>query len=70
MVLPETLVQNGIEVVTTLQGPGQMVLTMPNGYHCGFNVGFTLNEAINFGHGKWVHHGVAAKGCQCNDLGP
>lgn len=45
---PLELMQNGIKVYKTLQYPGEMIVTLPKGYHCGFSTGFNLAEAVNF----------------------
>jgi len=42
------LIEAGIKVTVLRQGPGEAVVTLPNGWHGGFNTGFNCNEAINF----------------------
>lgn len=45
---PLELIQNGIKVYRTVQNPGEMVITLPKGYHAGFSTGLNLAEAVNF----------------------
>ncbi|KDO27747.1 hypothetical protein SPRG_20386 [Saprolegnia parasitica CBS 223.65] len=53
LVSPHLLQQCGIQVFKLLQMPGEMVVTFPRGYHCGFNQGFNCNEAVNFAVADW-----------------
>ena len=46
---PSIMRKNGIKVTRIVQYPGQAVITMPNTFHCGFNAGFNIAVAINFG---------------------
>lgn len=45
---PLELMRNGIEVYKAVQNPGEMIITLPEGYHSGFNAGFNIAEAVNF----------------------
>jgi hypothetical protein len=45
---PLELVENGIKVFRTEQHPGQIIVTLPKGYHAGFSTGLNLAEAVNF----------------------
>ena len=45
---PLELIQNGIKVYRVVQNPGDMIITLPKGYHCGFSTGLNLAEAVNF----------------------
>jgi histone demethylase JARID1 len=45
---PLELIQHGIKVYKVVQNPGDMIITIPKGYHCGFSTGFNLAEAVNF----------------------
>ena len=45
---PLELVQNGIKVHRTVQYPGEIIVTLPKGYHSGFSTGLNLAEAVNF----------------------
>lgn len=45
---PLELIQNGIKVFKAIQNPGEIILTLPKGYHTGFSTGFNIGEAVNF----------------------
>jgi histone demethylase JARID1 len=45
---PLELIENGIEVYKAIQNPGEIILTLPKGYHTGFSTGFNIGEAVNF----------------------
>lgn len=45
---PLELIENNIQVYRTIQRPGEIIVTMPCGYHSGFSTGFNLGEAVNF----------------------
>lgn len=45
---PIELIQNGIRVYKTIQYPGELVVTLPKGYHMGFSTGYNKAEAVNF----------------------
>ena len=45
---PLELIENGIKVYKAVQNPGEMIITLPKGYHCGFSTGLNLAEAVNF----------------------
>jgi hypothetical protein len=45
---PLELINNGIKVYRTIQHPGEIVITLPKGYHSGFSTGHNIGEAVNF----------------------
>ena len=45
---PLELIENGIDVYKAIQKPGEIILTLPKGYHTGFSTGFNIGEAVNF----------------------
>lgn len=62
---PAMLQKAGIRYQTAIQYPGDAVVTMPGGYHFGFNTGFNVAEATNFGVPEWIPFGKEAKVCLC-----
>jgi hypothetical protein len=36
------------------QNEGEISLAFANGYHCGFNMGFNIAEAVNYGTKDWL----------------
>jgi len=63
LVSPTELRKRGVPVCRVVHEPGSFVVTMPNSYHAGFNTGFNVAEAVNFGAPRWLPYGsdVAAK---------
>ncbi len=45
---PLELMKHGIKVYRVVQNPGEMIVTLPKGYHSGFSTGLNLAEAVNF----------------------
>ena len=62
---PRVLQKAGIRYTTTVQMPGEAVITFPGGYHFGFNTGFNVAEATNFGVPEWLSYGRKAQVCLC-----
>ena len=62
---PLILQQAGIRYQTAIQYPGDAIITFPGGYHFGFNAGFNIAEATNFGVLEWLPFDRKAKICLC-----
>eukprot|EP00934_Nitzschia_sp_Nitz4_P003170 Nitzschia sp. Nitz4//scaffold40_size135432//30801//32588//NITZ4_003233-RA/size135432-processed-gene-0.59-mRNA-1//-1//CDS//3329551186//3160//frame0 len=65
LVSPMILKKHGISFTTTVQHPGEAVITFPGSYHFGFNAGFNVAEATNFAVPEWVPYGKVANVCLC-----
>ena len=50
-----------------VQEEREVVVVFPLAYHQGFNHGFNMAEAVNFGSRRWVEYGKRARGCLCLD---
>ena len=68
VVSPDLLVRWDLDqyLVECVQRPGQMVVTFPAGYHCGFNHGSTTSPSRkNFATDTWAEIGRKASHCKC-----
>jgi jumonji domain-containing protein 2 len=65
MVSPQVLQKAGIPFTFMVQYPGEAIITFPGAYHFGFNAGFNVAEATNFGVPEWIPFGKKAKVCLC-----
>ena len=57
MISPSRLRQAGIPVSHVVHRPGTFVVTFPHAYHCGFNHGVNVAEAVNFATHSWLKFG-------------
>ncbi|WWC87231.1 uncharacterized protein L201_002119 [Kwoniella dendrophila CBS 6074] len=57
MMNPGRMRDAGVKVVACDQRPNEFVITFPKAYHCGFNHGINLNEAVNFALPDWLPEG-------------
>ena len=65
LISPAMLKKAGIPFTTTVQYPGDAMITFPGSYHFGFNTGFNIAEATNFAVPEWVPYGKRASVCLC-----
>ena len=49
---------HGIPIYKARQKPGEFIVTFPQAYHCGFNAGFNVAEAVNFATNDWLSFGL------------
>lgn len=49
------------------QLPNEISLAFSEGYHCGFNMGFNIAEAVNYGSYGWLDKLSKFKGCKCTE---
>eukprot|EP00746_Dinoflagellata_sp_MGD_P148574 gnl/MRDRNA2_/MRDRNA2_80768_c0_seq1.p1 gnl/MRDRNA2_/MRDRNA2_80768_c0~~gnl/MRDRNA2_/MRDRNA2_80768_c0_seq1.p1 ORF type:complete len:853 (+),score=142.75 gnl/MRDRNA2_/MRDRNA2_80768_c0_seq1:697-3255(+) len=61
MIPPWELSARSIPVSRIIQGPGEIVVTFPQAYHCGFNMGTNCAEAVNFATSDWLPFGAVAE---------
>ena len=50
----------GVKVVHTVQADGELVVTFPKAFHCGFSHGWNCSEAVNFATMDWLPAGAEA----------
>ena len=62
---PYDLVEAGFNVTKICQEEGDIVITFPQAYHSGFNLGKNINEAFNFGTKNWLPHFMQFSPCSC-----
>lgn len=57
---------NAIPLVRIVQNPGEYIVTCPQGYHFGVNMGVNCNEAVNFATTRWIKWGkIMGTKCTC-----
>jgi JmjC domain, hydroxylase len=59
-------VDPSIRIVKIKQEVGDFVITLPGAYHCGFNWGFNIAEAVNFATSKWLTIFPKCSRCKCS----
>lgn len=47
------------------QQQGQICLVFSQAYHCGFNMGYNIAEAVNYGSKDWPEKYLKFRGCRC-----
>ncbi|KAI9012311.1 JmjC domain, hydroxylase-domain-containing protein [Hyaloraphidium curvatum] len=57
MLSPQFLKKEGVPVYAIDQRAGEFTVTWPRAYHCGFNHGFNVAEAVNFAPPDWLPAG-------------
>eukprot|EP00210_Caulerpa_lentillifera_P000004 g4.t1 len=57
MISPFEFPEN-ISLYTTVQKPGDLIVTFPEAFHGGYNEGWNLAEAVNFGLLNWLPFGM------------
>ena len=67
MMSPKLLSSRGITVRKVVQEERDLIVVFPHAYHSGFNHGFNIAEASNFGTPRWVEHGKRHRMCTCSD---
>ncbi|KAI9293225.1 JmjC-domain-containing protein [Neoconidiobolus thromboides FSU 785] len=67
IVSPSVLADNYIPVKKITHLQGEFMITFPNGYHSGYNLGFNIAESVNFATEEWIELGRKAKKCECLD---
>ena len=45
---------------------GEFILVFGGAYHCGFNFGFNIAEAVNYGTLDWLNQIIDSKPCNCS----
>eukprot|EP00090_Calanus_glacialis_P045654 TRINITY_DN8622_c0_g1_i1.p1 TRINITY_DN8622_c0_g1~~TRINITY_DN8622_c0_g1_i1.p1 ORF type:complete len:637 (-),score=114.05 TRINITY_DN8622_c0_g1_i1:324-2234(-) len=66
MISPRLLAQRGIKVQKMVQEERDIIIVFPHAYHSGFNHGFNIAEASNFGTPRWIDHGKRHRACTCS----
>jgi len=66
MISPKLLASRGVKVNKVIQEERDLIIVFPHAYHAGFNHGFNIAEASNFGTPRWVEHGKRHRACTCS----
>ena len=59
MISPKLLQSRGVKVHKVVQEERDLIIVFPHAYHAGFNHGFNIAEASNFGTPRYILQGVA-----------
>ncbi|WBW71822.1 histone demethylase Jmj2 [Schizosaccharomyces osmophilus] len=62
MTNPKELTKRGVKVYYVDQAPNEFVVTFPKCFHGGINLGFNINEAVNFAPKNWLLDGYSLEG--------
>lgn len=62
---PVVLKRHNIPFKKVTQEAGEFIITFPYAYHSGFNHGYNIAEAVNFGMPRWIKYGKKARLCEC-----
>jgi jumonji domain-containing protein 2 len=54
-----------LKIHKMVQKPGEFLINFGGAYHCGFNWGFNIAEAVNFANPKWLDILTKANCCHC-----
>lgn len=65
MIHPEILMEHGVPIYTSIQKPGEFMVTFPASYHSGFNHGINCAEAVNFALEPWLSFADDGLNCVC-----
>ena len=55
-----------LKVSKAEQRPGEFMLVLGGSYHCGFNFGYNIAEAINYATLSWLRRLPKVKHCTCS----
>lgn len=65
IISPKKLRDAGFRVSECVQEAGEIMITLPEAYHSGFNHGFNVAESTNFASRSWIDAGRRATVCCC-----
>jgi hypothetical protein len=65
LVHPKVLLDAGIRLMKSEHKQNEFMVSRASAYHSGFNFGFNLAEAVNFGLTDWLHIAGNVNICKC-----
>lgn len=65
LVHPQVLLDNGIRLIKSEHKQNEFMVSRAAAYHSGFNFGFNLAEAVNFGLSDWLDIAPNVDVCKC-----